>query len=62
MNHKSAIKGQDTTKTHSDHTQYIFTLSLMCDQDFTPNVTMAVLEQFVTHDIIILTALLKLPG
>lgn len=39
MNHKSAMKGQDTTKTHSDNAQYIMYSKF--DQDFTPNVTMA---------------------
>ena len=47
MNHKSAMKGQDATKTHSDHAQYMYG---KLDQDFIPNVTMAVLKQFVvTH-------------
>lgn len=62
MNHKSAMKGQDTTKTQSDHVQYIMYSKF--DQDFTPNITilMAVLKQFVTHNIITLSTLPKLLG
>ena len=60
MNHKSAMKGQDTTKTQSDHVQYIMYSKF--DQDFTPNITMEVLKQFVTHNIITLSTLPKLLG